>query len=43
VRVIDFHNHHYPPRYMHALQSGQSREAIDARAHHFTALALGLD
>src|SRR5881396_1853588 len=22
--VIDFHNHYYPPRYMQALQSGQS-------------------
>jgi aminocarboxymuconate-semialdehyde decarboxylase len=24
MRVIDFHNHYYPPRYMQALQSGQS-------------------
>jgi len=24
MRVIDFHNHYYPPRYMTALQSGQS-------------------
>jgi aminocarboxymuconate-semialdehyde decarboxylase len=24
VRVIDFHNHYYPPRYIQALQSGQS-------------------
>jgi APA family basic amino acid/polyamine antiporter len=24
MRVIDFHNHYYPPKYMQALQSGQS-------------------
>jgi aminocarboxymuconate-semialdehyde decarboxylase len=24
MRVIDFHNHYYPPRYLTALQSGQS-------------------
>jgi aminocarboxymuconate-semialdehyde decarboxylase len=24
MRVIDFHNHYYPPKYMKALQSGQS-------------------
>lgn len=24
MAVIDFHNHYYPPKYMHALQSGQS-------------------
>jgi aminocarboxymuconate-semialdehyde decarboxylase len=32
MRVIDFHNHYYPPRYMQALQSGQSsvRVTIDA-------------
>lgn len=24
MRVIDFHNHYYPPKYMTALQSGQS-------------------
>ena len=31
MRVIDFHNHYYPPRYMTALQSGQSsvRVTID--------------
>jgi aminocarboxymuconate-semialdehyde decarboxylase len=30
--VIDFHNHYYPPRYMQALQSGESsvRVTIDA-------------
>ena len=22
--VVDFHNHYYPPKYMQALQSGQS-------------------
>src|SRR5437762_1618073 len=32
VRVIDFHNHYYPPRYMQALQSGESsvRVTLDA-------------
>jgi aminocarboxymuconate-semialdehyde decarboxylase len=32
MRVIDFHNHYYPPKYMQALQSGQSsvRVTIDA-------------
>ena len=32
MRVIDFHNHYYPPRYMQALASGQSRvkTTIDA-------------
>ena len=24
MRVIDFHNHYYPPQYMQALQSGES-------------------
>ena len=35
VRVIDFHNHYYPPRYLQALQSGQStvRVEIDADAN----------
>src|SRR4051812_29388906 len=28
MRVIDFHNHYYPPRYMSALQSGQSRVRV---------------
>src|SRR5215467_792104 len=26
--VIDFHNHYYPPKYMQALQSGQSRVRV---------------
>jgi aminocarboxymuconate-semialdehyde decarboxylase len=26
--VIDFHNHYYPPKYMQALQSGQSRVTV---------------
>jgi len=32
MRVIDFHNHYYPPKYMQALQSGESsvRVTIDA-------------
>ena len=32
MRVIDFHNHYYPPKYMQALQSGQSsvRVTVDA-------------
>jgi aminocarboxymuconate-semialdehyde decarboxylase len=32
MRVIDFHNHYYPPNYLKALQSGQSsvRVTIDA-------------
>jgi aminocarboxymuconate-semialdehyde decarboxylase len=32
MKVIDFHNHYYPPRYMQALQSGQSsvKVTIDA-------------
>jgi aminocarboxymuconate-semialdehyde decarboxylase len=32
LRVIDFHNHYYPPRYMQALQSGESsvKVTIDA-------------
>ena len=32
MRVIDFHNHYYPPRYMQALQSGESsvRVTLDA-------------
>jgi aminocarboxymuconate-semialdehyde decarboxylase len=32
MRVIDFHNHYYPPRYLQALQSGQSsvRVTVDA-------------
>jgi aminocarboxymuconate-semialdehyde decarboxylase len=28
MRVIDFHNHYYPPKYMTALQSGQSRVRV---------------
>ncbi|HZP49221.1 MAG TPA: amidohydrolase family protein [Vicinamibacterales bacterium] len=28
MAVIDFHNHYYPPRYMQALQSGQSSVRI---------------
>jgi aminocarboxymuconate-semialdehyde decarboxylase len=28
MRVIDFHSHYYPPKYMHALQSGQSRVRV---------------
>jgi len=32
VRVIDFHNHYYPPRYMHALQSGQSTVRVEVDA-----------
>jgi aminocarboxymuconate-semialdehyde decarboxylase len=32
MRIVDFHNHYYPPKYMQALQSGQSsvRVTIDA-------------
>jgi aminocarboxymuconate-semialdehyde decarboxylase len=32
MRVIDFHNHYYPPKYIQALQSGQSsvRVTVDA-------------
>jgi aminocarboxymuconate-semialdehyde decarboxylase len=32
MTVIDFHNHYYPPKYMRALQSGQSsvRVTIDS-------------
>jgi aminocarboxymuconate-semialdehyde decarboxylase len=32
MKVIDFHNHYYPPRYMQALQAGQSsvRVTVDA-------------
>src|SRR5215471_9651999 len=32
MRVIDFHNHYYPPKYLQALQSGQTsvRVTIDA-------------
>src|SRR2546428_3189792 len=26
--VIDFHNHYYPPKYMQALQSGQSSVTV---------------
>jgi len=32
VRVIDFHNHYYPPRYMQALQSGQSTVRVEVNA-----------
>ena len=32
MRVIDFHNHYYPPRYMHALQSGQSSVRVEMDA-----------
>ena len=28
MAVIDFHNHYYPPKYMQALQSGQSRVRV---------------
>src|SRR5579864_8420205 len=28
MAVIDFHNHYYPPNYMQALQSGQSRVRV---------------
>jgi aminocarboxymuconate-semialdehyde decarboxylase len=28
MAVIDFHNHYYPPRYMQALQSGQSSVTV---------------
>src|SRR3954451_18350109 len=33
--VIDFHNHYYPPKYMQALQSGQSsvKVTIDAEGN----------
>jgi aminocarboxymuconate-semialdehyde decarboxylase len=30
--VIDFHNHYYPPRYMQALQSGQSTVRVETDA-----------
>ena len=35
--VIDFHNHYYPPKYMKALQSGESsvRVTIDADGNHW--------
>lgn len=29
MRVIDFHNHYYPPKYMTALQSGQSSVRVE--------------
>jgi aminocarboxymuconate-semialdehyde decarboxylase len=31
--VIDFHNHYYPPRYLKALQSGESKIEVTVDAH----------
>src|SRR5206468_12373731 len=38
MRVIDFHNHYYPPRYLGVLQSGASsvRVTIDGRSEEHT-------
>lgn len=35
MRVVDFHNHYYPPKYMQALQSGQSsvKVTVDAEGN----------
>jgi aminocarboxymuconate-semialdehyde decarboxylase len=32
MKVIDFHNHYYPPRYMQALQAGQSSVKVTVDA-----------
>jgi aminocarboxymuconate-semialdehyde decarboxylase len=32
MAVIDFHNHYYPPKYMRALQSGESRVKVTVDA-----------
>jgi aminocarboxymuconate-semialdehyde decarboxylase len=29
MRIIDFHNHYYPPKYLQALQSGQSSVRVE--------------